>query len=221
MSAFLVALHLLSSLPFLSVASHVFDTPTLLKNMEGAYSAVNDYQSNMEIRTYRRNGSSETRKFLYTFKKPKRIRIDFESPDKGMILVYPDKDGKVAVHRLFTIHLSPDSSLLRVQAGQRIDQTDLGLLITNISRSLTDPLLGSVRLSEENGNINIRVLADDHFRKGVTTLYRFTIDKKLWLPVKVEEYTPGGVLERSISFHNLRTNVGFPDTFFELHGGSG
>ncbi len=68
--------------------------------------------------------------------------------------------------------------------------------------------------------MDIRVLADDHFHDGVTTLYRFTINKNLWLPVKVEEYTPGGVLERSIYFHNLRTNIGVPDSFFELNGGS-
>lgn len=213
-------LHLISSLPFLSAyASNSFDTGTLLKKMEAAYSAVNDYQSNMETTTYQ-SGSSETKKFLYTFKKPKRIRLDFESPDKGMILVYPDKNGKVAIHRYFTFHLSADNSLLQVQAGQRIDQTDLGLLITNISHSLTDHRRGPVKISEGNGTIDIRVLADDHFQEGVTTLYRFMINKKLWLPVKVEEYTPGGVLERSISFHNLRTNIDVPDTFFELNGGS-
>ncbi len=209
-----------SFLPLSAYASNSYDTGTLLKKMENAYSAVNDYQANMEVTTYTTDGSSETKRFLYTFKKPKRIRLDFESPNKGMILVYPDKDGKVAIHRYFTVHLSPESSLLQVHPGQRIDQTDLGLLITNISHSLTDHRRGPVKISEEDGNIDIRVMADDHFRKGVTTLYRFTINKRLWLPVRVEEFTPGGVPERSIEFHDLRTNVGIPDSFFELSGPS-
>ncbi len=133
MIAFLIGFifHLTTLPSFSSFASDSIDSGTLLKNMEGAYSAVNDYQSNMEVTAYQ-NGFSKTEKFLYTFKKPKPIRLDFESPDKGMIPVYPDKHGKVAVHRHFTIHLSPESSLLQVhQSGQRIDQTDLGLLITN------------------------------------------------------------------------------------------
>ncbi len=209
-----------SLLPSSVYGKNSVDPETILKKMEGAYSAVNDYQANMETTTYQESGSSQTKKFLYTFKKPKRIRLDFESPDKGMILVYPDKNGKVAVHRHFTFHLSPDSSFLRVSPGQRIDQTDLGLLITNIRHSLTDQRRGPVKISEEDGNIEIRVLAEDHFRKGVTTQYRFTIDERLWLPVKVEEFTSGGGLERSILFRNLRTNIGVPDSFFELNGAS-
>jgi outer membrane lipoprotein-sorting protein len=50
----------------------------------------------------------------------------------------------------------------------------------------------------------------------VVTLYRFFIDKRLWLPAKVEEFTPDGHPERSITFEDLRTNKGVPDGFFQL-----
>ncbi len=195
------------------------DTEILLKRMEAAYAEVNDYQTNVEIRTYRKDGSFEIEKFLYTFKKPKWIRLDFESPYSGMILVYPDKNGKVVVRLFFTFHLAPDNPLLRVASGQRIDQTDLGLLVRNISHSLTDHRRGPVEVTEDDRDIRLRVLADDHFREGVLTLYQFSIDKKLWLPVRVEESTPDGLLERTVIFRNLRTNTGVPDRFFQLDEG--
>ncbi len=195
------------------------DIPTLLNKMDTAYAGVNDYRAEMEVRKYEKDGSFETEKFLYTFKKPKWIRLDFQSPHPGMILIYPDENGKAVLRRFFTFHLPVDSPLLRVSSGQRIDQTDLGLLIRNISHSLTDRRRGPVEMTDEGGDIQVRVLADDHFREGVSTEYRFSIDKNLWLPVQVEESTPDGHLERTIIFRNLKINIEVPSSFFQLDEG--
>ncbi len=215
------AVLLICLMGFYASAETPLDADTLLKKMERAYANVNDYKARVEVRTVKSDGSSEAEKFLYTFKKPKWIRLDFESPHAGMILVYPDKNGKVAVRpsglaHLLKFHLAPDSRLLRGSSGQRIDQTDLGLLIKNISHSLTDQRRGPVEIAEENGYARVRVLATDHFREDVVTLYQFFIDKKLWLPEKVEEFTPDGRPERSITFEDLRINNGVPDGFFQL-----
>jgi outer membrane lipoprotein-sorting protein len=197
------------------------DTDTLLKKMETAYAGVNDYRASMEVRTFKEDGSSETERFFYTFKKPKWIRLDFESPHAGMILVYPDKNGKVAVRpaglaHFLKFHLAPDSRLLKGSSGQRIDQTDIGLLIKNIAHSLTDQRRGPVEMVEENGHVRVRVKAVNHFHEDVVTLYQFLIDKKLWLPAKVEESTPDGRVERVITFEGLTINSGVPDSFFQL-----
>jgi outer membrane lipoprotein-sorting protein len=199
------------------------DSDSLLKNMESAYAQVTDYQTNIEVKTYSGEGSFAIQKFLYTFKKSDRIRLDFETPHSGMVLVYPDQNGKVVLRppglgRFFTLHLAPDNSFLRMSSGQRVDQTDLGLLIKNIGHSLTDQRRGPAEFAEDDGNIRVRVLADDHFQKGVETLYQFLIDKKLWLPAEVEESTPESRLERKIIFHNLRINTGVPDSFFRMDG---
>ncbi len=219
-------LHLFSALLSLAFLfpSHLWawtskDTENLLKKMEGAYADVNDYQANMEIKTYGEDGSFKTKRFLYTFKKPKRIRLDFESPYAGMIVVYPDQNGKVVLRRFFTFHLAPDNYFLRDSSGQRIDQTDMGLLIEKIAQSLTDHRRGPLETTENEKEIRIEVVADDHFRKGVVTRYRFFIDKRIFLPVRVEESTPGGLLERTIVFRSLRTNPKVPDSFFHLDGG--
>ena len=212
---------LLSCLIFSYASAEVpSDADRILKGMESAYARVKDYQTDVEVNTYEGGGSFETQKFLYTFKKPKWIRLDFESPHSGMVLVYPDKSGKVSVRpggvaHIFQFHLSSGNPLIMGASGQRIDQTDLGLLIKNITHSLTDQARGPVEI-EQDGYLRIRVLSVNHFREGIVTLYRFFIDKNLWLPVTLEESTPDGQLERSISFQNLRINIGVPDSFFQM-----
>lgn len=196
------------------------DTNTLLRKMDAAYVQVENYQTHVEVKNYKRDGSFETQKFLYTFKKPKWIRLDFESPYSGMVMVYPDKNGKVTVRpsgmaHFFKLHLSPESPLLGTFSGQRIDQTDLGLLIQNISHSLTDQRRGPVEM-EENAYVRIRVLAVNHFDEGIVTRYDFFIDKDLWLPVKVEESTPERHPERTITFRDLRINTSVPDSLFQM-----
>jgi outer membrane lipoprotein-sorting protein len=192
--------------------------------MGEAYQRVIDYQTRVESTVQREDGSLQTKKVLYTFKKPHRIRLDFESPNRGMVLVYPDKNGKAVIRpsgwaRIFTFRFAPDNFLLQASLGQRIDQTDLGLLIRNIAHSLTDGRRGEMDVKEGEEHIRITVTADDHFREGVVTRYGFTIDTKLWLPIEVGESLPDGNLERKVFFRNLRVNIGVPDSFFEPDGG--
>jgi outer membrane lipoprotein-sorting protein len=188
--------------------------------MEAIYATVMDYQSTVEVTSTGQDGSPAREKFLYTFKRPKRIRIDFEVPHPGTVVIYSNKDRKVRVRPwgakgIFELHLDPDSFLLRLSSGQRVDQTDLGLLIVKIRESMEDRRRGPVELSESESAVEMSVAADNHFREGVTTRYRFSIDKKTWLPVQIEEFSLEGAFERMILFIDLRTNIGVPDSTFE------
>jgi outer membrane lipoprotein-sorting protein len=196
------------------------DVETVLKKMEAAYDEVKDYQTDVEVRIYKKDGTFKTERSLYTFKKPKSIRLDLVSSHPRMILVYPDRNGKVLMRLpgllpVFTFHLMLDDPLLETPSGQRIDQTDLGLLIKNIRHSLTDQRRGPVSISEDKDTIQIQALANDHFREGVETTYRFLISKELWLPVEVGRSTPIGVQEGRIIFRNLRININVPDSLFQ------
>jgi len=202
------------------------DVASIMTKMETAYGRVDEYQMETEVREYRDGRIVETKRFRYTFKKPNHIRLDFEAPYPGMILVYPDEDGKAVVKPggwagFLRFHLAPDSSLVKASAGQRIDQTDMGLLIQNISHSVSDQRRGEVRLAEEDGRVVIEVLAEDHFLAGISTLYRFYIDEKLWLPVEVQEFTPDGIVKRDVLFRGLKTSIGITDGFFRIGRGNG
>lgn len=192
-----------------------------LKNMESAYAQVVDYQVNVEVKTYKKGNAFKVEKFRYAFKKPKWIRIDLVSPRPGTILFYPDQKGKVGVRpsgwaRFFKFSLAPDSFLLRGSSGQPIDQTDMGRLIENISRSLTQERHGGLEIEDDGKTIRIQVLAENHFRDGVLTRYQFLIDKMNWLPVEVSESTPEGLPEREVHFRDFNVNIGLKDSFFQL-----
>jgi outer membrane lipoprotein-sorting protein len=198
----------------------------IIGKMKAAVAAVEDYQTETVVREYRNGRLADTKRFLYTFKKPNHIRIDLETPHPGMVLIYPDEDGKVVVEpfgwaRFLRLHLSPDSGLLVTSAGQRIDQTDLGLLVRNIAHSLTDRRRGELMVSGEGGLLCLEVVAENHFRPNVLTRYRFLIDEKRWLPVEVQERTPEGVLLREVIFRNLRTSISIPETFFQIDARNG
>ena len=84
-----------------------------------------------------------------------------------------------------------------------------------------EELVGEVRLAEEDGRVVIEVLAEDHFLAGISTLYRFYIDEKLWLPVEVQEFTPDGIVKRDVLFRGLKTSIGITDGFFRIGRGNG
>ena len=196
------------------------DIETILKQMETTYDEVKDYQAEVEITFFKTDGSFKTEKSVYTFKKPKWIRLDFVSPQPGMILIYPDRDGKVLMKpqgllSMFTLHLMLEDPLLANPSAQHLNQTDLGLLIKNIRRSVTDQRRGPVWISEDKNTIQIQVLADDHFREGVETRYQFLISKQLRLPVEVGLSTANGAQAGRIIFRNLRTNINVSDDLFQ------
>jgi outer membrane lipoprotein-sorting protein len=200
--------------------THGASIEMILHKMEAVYAAVTDYQSTMEVTSAGQDGSLAREKFLYTFKKPKRIRLDFETPHPGTVVIYSDKEGKVRVRPwgakgMFELHLDPDSFLLRVGSRQRVDQTDLGLLIAKIRESVEEHRRGPVELTESESAVQISVVADNHFREGVTTVYRFSIDKRIGLPVQIEEFSAEGSFERRVLFLDLRTNIGVPDSAFD------
>ncbi len=192
----------------------------LIARMAAAYAAVEDYQTLTEVRNFKDGASVEIQRFLYSFRKPNHIRLDFETPHPGMVLIYPDRAGKVLVRfarlgRFFPLHLSPDNPRLLISGDQRIDQTDMGLLIANIARSLTDERRGKTAITEGGETVRITVPALNHFRKNMVTLYSFEIGKATYLPVKVEERTPEGRPERTVVFENLKINTGLSDRFMQ------
>ncbi len=194
--------------------------------MKDAYARVTCYRTDAEVEEYREGRVRERRRFIYTFKKPDHLRIDMESPHPGLVLVYPDEGGKVSIKpggvaHFFRLRLAPDNPLLESRTGQRIDQTDLGLLIRNIEHSLTDRLYGKVGISERNGRIVLDVLAADHFLPDVRTRYLFFIGTKTWLPTEVDEYTEDGILKRKVIFRDLKILTDIPDRFFRLDGEDG
>jgi outer membrane lipoprotein-sorting protein len=209
-------------LTFLAIPANAADQGdalAVLKRMESVYETVKDYRVRVQVILAAENAAKRTEEFIYTFKKPRQVRIDYQMPRSGTILTFPDEEGKVLVRpwgwRFLDLHLAPDSMFLANPSGQRVDQTDFGLLIRNMGRSMDGGRRGPLVILEEDQVLRMRVLAENHFRDGKVTNYQFTIDKSTCFPAEIEEWTPEGVLERKITFRDLAVNAGVPDTFFQ------
>ena len=219
----LVTLLPVSELSAASTSVRETEAVGILAKMEASYAKVSTYQTEMEVREYRKGKYLQTKRFLYTFKKPNQLRIDMQSPQPGTVLVYPDKTGKVTLRPggwtgFVTLHLAPDNSMLSSGSGQRIDQSDFGLLLRNIRHSLTDQRRGEITLSEKEGRISIEVLADDHFLPGVQTLYRFVFDSARGLPLEEHEATPKGAPKKVTIFGKLKSSIPIKEDFFAVKG---
>jgi outer membrane lipoprotein-sorting protein len=193
----------------------------IVARMTAAYEMVAGYQTATETSEYRDDRIVATRRFRYSFHKPDRLRIDMETPHPGMRIVFPDEKGQALVRfggwmGFMKLRLAPDNSLFATRAGQRLDQSDFGLLIRNIGRSIGEERRGVLTVSEKDGRVQLEVVATDHFLPDEVTRYRFVIDTALWLPVAVTESTPEGRLKRTVRFRDLTIVPAFPEDFFRI-----
>ncbi|UFS69898.1 hypothetical protein LPW11_18670 [Geomonas sp. RF6] len=202
----------------------------IISHLNSSWQKVRGYQTETEVAEYRNGKLQITKSFLYSFRKPRDFRIDMHHPHRGTSLICCDAEGKILVRpggigAVFKKRLSPDNRLLADPSGQRIDQTDLGLLIRNIGHSLTDQRRGDMKVTDEGGRLVVESVASDHFLPGVLTRYRFVIEKGTWLPAQVVELTPEGVLKRVVTFGTVNLLSDFPPGFFisdrEDRGGGG
>jgi len=193
----------------------------IIANLRSAYARVSDYQVLVESTMSSGEALGEETRLFFRYRRPGSIRVDFLHPREGWVLVYPSGAGKVRVRPagllgFLNFSLDSDSPFLTVWPGQQLTQTDLGLLVENIAKSLTVGRLAPAEVFRTGGDLLLRVEAENHFRKGVATRYEFRIDPVRWLPVEVTEEVPQEKRRRRIRFRDLRVNVGLADALFRL-----
>ncbi|MDW7712348.1 MAG: hypothetical protein SCH98_17920, partial [Deferrisomatales bacterium] len=185
------------------------------------YSRVEDYRLRVHSVIRRAGEAPEETDLTYWFRRPDRFRMELRNPHPGLTLVHPHGEGRVRVRpggllRFLKISLDPGSARLEVSPGQRVDQTDLGLLIRNISRSLAGAAPGAAAVRTEGGTVVLSVEGENHFLPGVWTRYELWVDRELWLPVRVREEVPSRGWERDVRFDEITLNPGLPESFFRL-----
>jgi len=113
--------------------------------MQSACQAIRDYRVLVQVTLPEENAGKQMEEVLYTFKKPKKILMDFRMPRSGPFSFFRTKRQSVVGPwgwRFLDIHLAR-CVLLANPSGQQIDQTDLGLLIRNIGMSMDDGRRGA------------------------------------------------------------------------------
>ncbi|KAB2898975.1 MAG: hypothetical protein F9K35_09245, partial [Burkholderiaceae bacterium] len=117
------ALALLTLLPGAAMADPLTDA-------EARFGALHSYQ--VTLRSIDAAGRQQV--IRYAYRKPGWVRMDFEQPHRGAVLVYAPDTRRVRLWPFGlghwpTLDLPPDHPLLRSPQGHRVDQSDVGVLL--------------------------------------------------------------------------------------------
>jgi len=171
------------------------------------YRAVESYRVTLKSS---RDGESEI--IHYSYKKPGFVRMDFERPYKGAVLIYDPLKKQVRLWpfglTFFALTLSPENRLVQSRTGQRVDRSDVGALWQNV-KTLKDN--GEARvLGHETviGAQALRVTVTGRENFVVDNVRRFDIwlEEKTWFPAKIVSSGADGELIETVVFEDLKVN---------------
>lgn len=158
----------------------------------------------------------------YSFKKPGYIRMEFEKPHKGAVLVY-DPFKKEALLRpfgffkSFEMRMGPQDSLIRSSRGHTVDESDIGSLLRNV-KTLKENGVAEAAGEEKLGGrdaLVVEVRGKGGFEVDGISRYRLWLDKNLMLPLKAEAYARSGELLEGVLMDDLEADPAFPADFFK------
>ncbi len=166
-----------------------------------------------------RSSSGEVIRYFY--RKPGYVRMEFEKPHKGAVLIYDPFKKEVLLKpfsffKSLEMRMSPRDRLVRSSTGHTVDASDIGALLRNVKRLKEN---GTVKPSgeEEVGGrqtLAIEVLGLAGFEADGVNRYRLWLEKSSMLPLKVEAYSASGQLTESVLMDDLEVDPEFADGFF-------
>lgn len=97
------------------------------------FEQIESYQVNV----HSQSAQGDLTVIRYSYRKPGYVRMDFTEPHKGAALAYDPTRGEVrlwpfGINTLPVLNLSPTNSLIRDKNGHRVDQSDMGTLLSHI-----------------------------------------------------------------------------------------
>lgn len=174
------------------------------------------------LETYRVTLRSENETIKYFFKKPGFIRMEFERPHRGVVLIYDPLKKEVRLRpfrfwKSFEMRLSPQDSLIRSEKGHTVDKSDIGSLLENVGKLKNNGVVenkGPGQLGNRGAFVvEVRGAGGFTTPDGVNW-YRLWLDRKLMLPLKVEAYSASGTLQEEVLMDDLEVDPVLSDDLF-------
>lgn len=179
------------------------------------------------IKTYRvtlRSTSGGEREIIrYYYKKPGFVRMEFETPHSGALLVYDPVKKKVRLRpfpsmKSLVMTFDPDSRVVKSSQGHRVDASDLGALLRRVRKLQKD----GTTVSEGNEDVGERkalrlaVRGKEGASFDGIHGYRLWLDAESRLPLKVIAYGEAGKIAEEVLMDDLAIDVPLPEGLFEL-----
>ncbi|WP_246258055.1 DUF1571 domain-containing protein [Pararobbsia alpina] len=154
---------------------------------------------------------------LYCYRKPGFVRMDFIRPHAGATLIYSPETGKVTLwpfgfDTFPRLTLSPESRMIKSPKGHRVDQSDLGALLVNVSALQhhgDTQVVGAEAFGMRRASHVIVTGRPGHVVAGVSR-YELWFDVNHGLPVKVASDGPSREPIETVLMEDLRIDVPGP-----------
>ena len=165
----------------------------LVADAQARFDALANYQVTLKSTS----AGAEPVEVLYGYRKPGFVRMDFIRPHPGAALAYSPETGKVTLwpfgfDTFPRLMLSPDSRMIQSPRGHRVDQSDLGALLVNISalqQHGDTQVVGVEAIGMRRASHVIVTGRRGHAVAGVSR-YELWFDMSHGLPVKVASESP-------------------------------
>ncbi len=159
----------------------------------------------------------------YYYKKPGFIRMEFEKPYNGAVLVYNPLKERVRLSpfgflRRFVLNLKPDNMLIKSSKGHRVDESDIGSLLKMVKRLQTNGVIEVIDTYDIAGRRSnkVTITGDGNFTVNSIHRYVLWIDVKTYMPIRVLAYNIHSELIEEVQMYDLKVNVEFNKDLFEL-----
>ncbi len=189
------------------------------QNMEAEFKKLEDYTCEVEQIFYQNGEENQRYVFRFSFKKEKKIRVDFSQPHSGLTIFYHDEEREATVRPFRSLspvkfRLSVDNPLLKTLAGQRINQTDMGYFIKFILKNLRGVDQKENEFHEDDERVEFLFWALDYIEQKSPEKYRIFVSKKLWLPLRIERFSLENRRLEVTDIRNYVLNARLEDKFF-------
>jgi len=193
------------------------DAPFADRDFVAEAQARFDALANYQVTLKSTSAGAEPVEVLYGYRKPGFVRMDFIRPHAGATLIYSPETGKVTLWPFgfdtfprFT--LSPDSRMIRSPKGHRVDQSDLGALLVNVSalqQHGNTQVIGDETIDMHRASHVIVTGRPGHVVAGVSR-YELWFDARQALPIKVASEGPSREPIETVLMKDLRVDVPEP-----------
>ena len=180
------------------------------------YRAVTSYS--VTIHSMHADGEEHIR---YYYKKPGFVRMEFIRPHAGAVLIYNPHTKKVrlwpfGVKHFPELDLSPDNPLIGNSRGQRVDRSDVGVLLEN-ARALRDG--GKLESSGPDiiagrKAIYLAVTGAGNFEIGGVHRYELWLDPESLFPLRVVSRDLRDAVIETVTMDAAEINTALPDSLF-------
>lgn len=190
--------------------------PGLLTDAIERYSKVESYR--VTIRSVHADAEEHLR---YFFQKPGFVRMEFIRPHAGAVLVYSPLTRRVRLWpfgagRFPELNLSPSNPLIQSSRNQRVDQSDVGVLLGNVQRLAQDGSLGPADEQALAGRqvLHLSVTGTGDLTVAGVHRYELWLDAASLFPLKVISRDLQDVIIETVHMEDAEINVPLSRTLF-------